>query len=286
MIKSIDENAIDKVINFFWKICQKRDRTSYPIKKSKLDLEKSFIKALKHPDDKVLGYFKDDTLIGSINIFVEVQESYLRVITYIEKDFEEVMEQIISYLKEQYPAYKVHFCYPKENVTVIDYFEKRQYECIEASHDLRLIVKDVPSIHKDESNISRLTKNEFNSYAIFHDKHAGEEMYWNSSRLYKAFDSWYIYLYTRSSEIQGSILICKAGADAIEIFGLFVEETMDQTNVMKELLAYSIHKVIEEEQDAKQAIFFVEEQNSIQYEIAKQMGFEDKGGFRCYSIDL
>ncbi|MGL4737421.1 MAG: hypothetical protein ACRCW2_08220 [Cellulosilyticaceae bacterium] len=286
MIKSIDESMIGQVIDFTWPICQRCDLTSYPIKKSKLDLETSLIQALKHPDDQVLGCFKEDRLIGSINLFVELKENYLRVITYIAEDFEAVMEQLVSWLKEEYPAFKVHFCYPKENTTAIQYFETRRYECIEASHDLRLTVQETPYRSKEQTHITRLTKDEFEAYADFHNRHAGEEMYWNSKRLYEAFDSWYIYLYTQKATIQGSIMMCKAGADAIEVFGLFVEETMDQTDVAREILDYAIHQVMHEEQAVKQVIFFVEEKDRICNDVARQIGFEDLGGYCCYAIDL
>lgn len=286
MIRCIDEGTMDRAIDFTWQICQKREMTSYPIKKLKLDLAQAFMEAFNHPDDKVLGYFEDDTLIASVHVYVEQQENYLRVMTYIERVFDHVMEELVSYLKERYPTFKVHFCYPKENTTAINYFEKMNYECIEASHDLRLAVKEGCYRDEEKPYISRVTKNEFASYGAFHDKHAGEDMYWNSSRLYEAFDSWYIYLYTQNAHIQGSIMLCKAGANAIEIFGLFVEEVANQSEVLKELLAHAIHKVLEVEQGIEQVIFFVEEQDTMQYELAKQIGFEDKGGFRCYSMDL
>lgn len=261
--------------------------TSYPLRKSKSELEKSLRKSMSHTDHKVLGYYKNNNLIGVIELFVEVNESYLQVRTYINEDFEEIMNELVIYLKAYYPNFKAHFGYPKENIKAINYFTANQYNCIEASSDLRLCIDDFVLKKNTFSAIQRLKKDNFSQYAVFHDHHGGEEMYWNSARLYTAFDSWYIYVYMNGLEILGSILIyCKPGTDSIEVFGLFVEDIPNTYEVIEDLLSNSILKILDEEKGIKQVIFFIEEKDTIQYEIAKQIGFKDKGSYRCYSMDL
>ena len=287
MIKIIDENNIEEVINFSWEVAKNIINTSYPLRKSRSEIEKSLRKSMNHTEDKVLGYYKNNNLIGVIELFVEVTEKYLQVRTYINKDFDEIMNELLIYLKAYYPNFKAHFGYPKENIKAINYFTANQYSCIEASSDLRLCTDDFVFKRDTTSAVQRLQKDDFSKYAIFHDHHGGEQMYWNSARLYNAFDSWYIYVYMNGSEILGSILIyCKPGLDCIEIFGLFVEEMPNQYEVIENLLYHSISKILDKEKKIKEVIFFIEEQDILQYEIAKQIGFKDKGSYRCYSIDL
>lgn len=287
MLKVVDENTIEEVINFSWEVAKNVIHTSYPLRKSKLELEKSLRKSMDHAEDKVLGYYKNDNLMGVIELFVEVTERYLQVRTYVKDDFDEIMNELLIYLKAYYPNFKAHFGYPKENIKAINYFTVNQYSCIEASSDLRLCTNDFVFKRDIKSAVQRLQKDNFSQYAPFHDQHGGEQMYWNSARLYNAFDSWYIYVYMSGSEIVGSILIyCKPKLDCIEVFGLFVEEIPNQYEVIEDLLYHSISKILGRETGIKEVIFFIEEKDTIQYEIAKQIGFKDKGSYRCYSIDL
>lgn len=287
MIQVINDNTIDEAITFSWEVSRDITHTSYPLRKSKTEIEKSLRQSLKHTDYKVLGYYKNTELIGIIDVCVIRKERYLQVRTYIKEDFEVIMNEVITYLKQHYPHFKAHFGYPKENREALNYFSLYQYDCIEASSDLRLSMDDFILRTDIISKIQRLQKDDFSLYAPFHDQHGGEQMYWNSARLYDAFDSWHIYVYRHGVEIIGSILIyCKPGLDSIEVFGLFVEDLPNQYNVIEDLLYHSICKIVALQTGIKQVIFFIEEKDTLQYEIAKQIGFKDQGSYRCYSIDL
>lgn len=286
MIKDIDVGRIKEVVDFSWKACQSLSTTPYPIRKSKPELEQSFAKSLVHPYDRVLGYVKDHSLFGVIELFVEVEERYLQAKTYILNNFAEQMDEVIAYLRAQYPGFTVHFGYPREHVMAAQYFIAHHYECIEASSDLRLATCQVVDKQKIGSHIERLTKENFASYASFHDQHGGQQMYWNSERLYANFESWYIYVWYSGTEIKGSILICKAGQDAIEVFGLFVEEEPEKYEITEELLDHSILQILAQEEGIQEVIFFVDEKDRIQYEVTRKLGFEEKGSYRCYAIDL
>lgn len=111
-------------------------------------------------------------------------------------------------------------------------------------------------------------------------------MYWNSTRLYEALDSWYVYLYMNSTEILGSILICKPKMQTIEIFALFVEEVLDKEDIIESLLCQAIEQIRDEKKDIKQVIFFIEEKEPIHYRVALRAGFQEKGSYRCYAVDL
>lgn len=286
MISVIDENNIEEVINFSWEACEELINISYPLRASKLELEKSLRQSLEHTDDKVLAYYKEENLVGVIQISVEVRESYLQVRTYIVEEFEEVISEVIKYLKEYYPTFKAHFGYPKENVKAINYFVSRQYECIEESSDLRLEIDDFKIGAHKIVHIERLKKEQFSSYAHFHDSHGGDQMYWNSARLYNAFDSWYVYTCSEGPEVVGSILISKVVRDKIEIFGLFIEDLLNKHEIIEKLLYHSIKDILEIEKNIKQIIFFVESKEVVQYEVARQVGFKVKGSYCCYAINL
>ena len=286
MIKEITDMNIGEILDFTWERCQNQSTNAYPLRKTKIELEKSFMKSLKHPDDKVLAYYKEDVLIGVIELCIEVSQYYLRGTTYILKDVEDVMSHLILYLKENYPGFKAHFGYPKENVMTINYLKSNQYKCIEESNDMRLSMSDLTSPSNKESHIERLTKDCFHSYAMFHDSHGGEEMYWNSTRLYDAFDKWYIYLYKDRDEILGSILTCKCGDDAIEIFGLFVEDTPNSKDIVEDLLYHSILQIVDKELNIKKVIFFIDEKDRLQLEVAREIGFKEMGSYYCYEMML
>ncbi len=282
MIKSMTINNLQVGLDFAWELCETLSTSSYPIKKTKEDLKQSLLENLTHKDDQVLMYFKDNQLIGIIELYVEVEEKYIRLGSYIKEDLEEIMDEIISYLQRMYPYYTIHFTYPKENTVALEYLESKGYLCIEASNDLRLETKDLPFEDTDRINFERLKKEEFMQYATFHDQHGGEEMYWNSKRLYEAFDRWYIYVYKKGKSIVASTLTCQSGEESIEIFGLFLDDIQDRAYIAKELLRYTIHSILEIGNGTKQVIYFVEDKDLTQYAAARELGFQEMGSFRCY----
>ena len=128
MLKIIDKDDLKEVIEFTWGLCQSTRTTCYPLRKSKVDLEEALLHSIQHPDDKVLGYFKSNKLIGTVDLFVERSQKYLQAKTYISDDFEAVMNELIAYLRDNYTAFKVHFGYPKENLCAMNYFKTHHYK--------------------------------------------------------------------------------------------------------------------------------------------------------------
>ena len=270
-------------LDFAWELCKNISTSSYPIKKTKEDLKQSFLKRLAHRDDQVLMYFKDNQLIGVIELCIETQEKYVRLGSYIKEDLEKIIDETIENLQEMCPNYTIHFTYPKENVVAIEYLKSKGYPCIEASNDLRLEIKDLKFEDTHRITPERLKKEDFIEYAAFHDKHGGAEMYWNSERVYEVFDRWYIYVYKKGKNIVASSLTCKSGEEAIEIFGLFLDDIEDSDYIAKELLGHTIKNILEIEVQTKQVIYFVEDKEVAQYTAAKKVGFKENGSFRCYS---
>lgn len=285
MLKVISKNDISIAIDFTWELSQKPETSSYPLYKEKSKLKENFKRSFLKDSNILLGYYANNELIAVINFFFNESEKYLQTTgVYISSNYNEVMDALMVMLKSKYPNYRALFGFPKENKNANNYFIENGYECIDSCLDMRLSTVNFKGT-KQNNNIFKICKSDFDSYAPFHDKYF-QGIYWTSNRLKEALDDWNIFVYIQNGTIEGSIFITTCDENTIEIFGLAVSDKYKKKGVEEILLSQALEELFRCNPSIKQTIFFVDDIESEELEMVKRIGFNYFSSYRCYQALL
>lgn len=285
MLKLISKNDISIAIDFAWKLSQRPETSSYPLYKEKSKLEESFEGSLLKDNNKLLGYYKNNELIAIIQFFFIQSEKYIQTTgIYISTNYNEVMDELISMLKDEYQTYRVLFGFPKENIKANYYFIENGYERIDSCLDMRLSTVNFKG-SKYSNNIFNICKSNFDTYASYHDKYF-QGIYWTSRRLRETLDNWKIFIYRPEDSIEGSIFIKECDKNTIEIFGLSVSDKYKGKGVEELLLSQGLYKLFKDKPSIEKTIFFIDDIDIEQIQMAQKVGFNYYSSYRCYQAWL
>lgn len=285
MVKEIGIQQVNEAVTFSWNLCQRRDQSKFPHYESSEALHKAFMKTVKHPDDRLLVYEENHKWLGLLNLFVEKKEKYLQANGfYIKDDYDRVGLSMMEYLKENYVGYQMFFGYAKENINAVRFMELIGAECVESSLTMRLD-KDKFTRSENTATLSVLpvTRETFNDFALFHDRHQ-PEVYWTSQRILEKFDQWQIYAITEKGCLVGSIHIALWHKDEAEIFGVSVETSLEREAYAYALLAKSMPDVFA--RGKRSILYFVEEDKAWEKAAALKIGFTTTDHYLGYRVNL
>lgn len=275
-----------EILEYMWNLSQDNTKNSYPKKHSKDELEQSIEAAIISDTYKVIGCYHDNILKGA-SIYFWIEENKYAQTTFflIDNDFSLVANEIIDYIKKQLPAYELFIGVPFDNVNASNYFEMMNIKCIASSIDTRL--KHKPNIIGEvREQIDSLDLEAFDEYAIFHDRFAYKlEMYWTSDRVKESMNQFRIFVYRDSNKIGGSIFVKKYLGGA-EVFGLFLDEEFKNKGLERELLQFMLSSIYKEYEDIKEVVYFIDETETQELEVALAIGFEISDTYRCYKCVL
>lgn len=285
MICELTEKDIKDAFLLAWEISQDRERNSYPIYPEPGDLQDALIGSVRDPYDQVIGCFEKEELIAVCIVFPMREDHFLQTNGfYVSGKFEYAAKQFVSYLKKKYPGYKALFGFPKENKYAAMFFYEQGGRCVESSYTC-ICSKESFRRSETEAKVKPLTEERFEEYALFHDRFA-KDIYWNSSRILRQLDEWWIYVYEEKGVICGSMFMhVEADCDA-EIFGVFVEDGKDIHKITRRLLSRTLHDLFQGIPTVMDVLYFVEETSSQELRAAVETGFIRKDQYKCYELDF
>lgn len=275
-----------EILEYTWRVSQENTKNSYPKKHSKDELEQEIEAAITSDTYKVIGCYHDNILKGaSIYFWIEENKYAQTTLFLIDNDFSHVANEIIDYIKKKLPGCELIIGVPFDNVNASKYFEMMNIKCIESSIDTRL--KHKPNmIGEVRAQIDSLDLEAFDEYAIFHDRFAQKlEMYWTSDRVKERMNLFRIFIYREFNKIRGSIFVKKYHEGA-EVFGLFIDEEFKNKGLERELLQFMLSAIYKEYEDIKEVVYFIDESETQELEVALTIGFEISDTYRCYKCVL
>lgn len=280
MIKTVYK--FEEVIDFAWELSQNNLHASYLRKESIKDIEEEFKKAISLDNKNIIAYYHQNILYGVCAYFWESDEKYAQTTTFLIRDnFEQIAEELIDYIGKQLPEYELFIGVPVSNENANQYFKKKNVECIDASFDTRLYNLKIQSTQRYNS-IERITEDNFEEYAIFHDKYAILlEMYYNSKNLKKDMERFQVLAFRKDGMIHGSIFT-KIGKDISEVFGLFIDEEYKNKGIESILINEMFVELYNEFGSIKEIVYFIDEKCTDELDLALAAGFEIKDHYRCY----
>lgn len=284
MIIEVNEQMLDEVVEFCWDIAKDKHRYGFPRFDSYQSMSERFLKAALRPEDKILAYYKDEGLVGVLNLNVEGKENYLQAIggIFTTADFNSVANLFIDYLRTNYAGFEFYIGFPVEHVAGNNYFKAIKAKPLDASLTMKLEPQDF-IYHTFSDTIIQVDHSNFKEYADFHDKYH-QTIYWNSSRILKKFELWHIFYVQQNNTIVGSISIKQNGLKQLEVFGLTIEECYRTEDFELKLLNHAINKIITPE--IEDVLFFIDEDNQVELNACFKTGFKQIDTYRSYKVAL
>jgi GNAT superfamily N-acetyltransferase len=192
---------------------------------------------------------------------------------------------LIGYIRNQLSGYELFIGVPFSNENANQYFSKKNIECIEASIVTNLYNLKAHSNQK-HACVDKITKDNFEEYAVFHDKHAVPSGgYWNSKNLKKDMDRFQIFVFRKDEAIHASIFT-KTGKELSDVIGLFVDEEYKNKGIESILINEMLMQLYNAFGEIKEILFFIDENCTDELNIALAAGFEIKEKYRCYKCVL
>ncbi len=284
MIKTVSK--LDEVMDFAWELSQDGLYASYH-KLSSIEMVKEYIeRAIVSEFEKIVAYYRQDVLCGICIYFWESDEKYVQTTMFlIKENYDEIADELIAYIGEQLPGHELFIGVPFSNTNANQYFKKRNIRCIDSLIDTRL--HNLQSHTNPKHNmVQRITKENFKEYEMFHDKYAIPlEMYYNSKNLEKEIERFRVFVFKENEAINASIFV-KAVEESAEIFGLFIDDEYKDKNIESILIDEVLMQLYNEFGTLKEVLYFIDEDNTEELNLALAAGFNINDTYRCYKCIL
>ncbi len=284
MIKNVYTS--EEVIDFIWELSQDNIHASYPRINSIEELKGELEKALNEKNRNIIAYYQNDVLWGVCTYFWIPDEKYAQTLQFlIREDYQQVADEMIHYISKELSGYKLFIGVPFSNENANQYFKKKNIECIESS-----IVANLYNLkthwNQRHDNVDKITKDNFEEYAIFHDKHAIPlGIYYNSTNLKNDMDYFQVLVFRKDEEIHGSIFT-KGNKDLSDVVGLFIDNEYKNKGIESILINEMLMELYNEFGSVKEILYFVDEDNSDELNFVLNAGFDIKERYRCYRCIL
>lgn len=280
MIKKI--YRVEEVFDFIWELSHNDLYAGYPRKKSMTEIKECIEKAIHADSENIVACYHQNVLCGVCIYHWDCDEKYAQTTQFlIRGDYDQIADEIISYLSEQLFGYGLFIPVPFTNKNANEYFKKKNIECVESHIDTRLYNLEAHVKQKHDC-VEEITKSNFEEYAIFHDKYAIPlEMYYNSKNLLKDMERFRVLVYRKDDAIRGSIFV-KIVRNIAEVFGLFIDEEYKNNSIESILINEMIMQLYNEFRTIKEFLYFIDEDSTAELNIALSAGFEINGRTRTY----
>lgn len=247
------------------------------------ELKEELLKAINLENHNIIAFYHQNILYGVCSYFWLSDEKYAQTLRFlIKEDYDQVADEFISYISTQLSGYKLFIGVPFTNKNSNKYFKKRNIECIENSIVTRICNLE-PHISQRYDCIEKINKNNFEEYAVFHDKYAiPSDMYFNSKNLRKYIEGFRIFAFRQDGEIHGSIFV-KAGKDISDVVGLFIDGEYKDKGIESILINEMLTQLYNEFGTIKEILFFVDEDFTNELNLVLDAGFEIKEKYRLYN---
>lgn len=281
IIREILYNELEKNLEFSWRLSRLPSTNSYPLFSTFVEMKTKFERAIENESDKLYAVLLDGSLCGVVCLEVIPENHYIQTVgIYISNNFNIVMSEIFHKLRNEYTGYEIYLGYPKENTLAFNYCMNENFSLIESSIDFRLHSSEFTGFN-ESLNINRITEDNFERYAEYHEKQF-QGIYWTSERLKQRLAQWRIYTHQTGKLIDGCIFL-NVWENNCEIFGL--SDTSNGKILTYLLLSQALSEVIKND-NVNNVIFFIEDNDNIQINAAKAVGFTYHSSYCCFKEKL
>lgn len=287
MIKSVDETKIVEIAKFAYRLNQTKEHCCSGYITDYEGMLSRFKKRIANPNDEVLVCYKDNKMVGSLNLIVTPSEKYIEATEgiYVEDNYAEIALEFFDYIKEKYTGYQLDTIIPNTNIEAIRFMESLGAEC--EGDDILMKLK-LEEVHYNESDmklqdkILQLNEKYFDEFIKFHDNiHTG--IYWTGKRLVEAVDLFNIFIAVVDDKVVASTVSRKYKGKGTGVLFVGTDINYRRLGYAKALIKVMLNKAIEE--GAKAATIEVHKDNFVARRLYESFGFREACIFLAYTIN-
>ncbi len=202
-----------------------------PIYSSDKELFTRLQDAPSQPNKLVLGYFQQDTILGLFVFFVEGSQQYLEMLMSFSR-LPEAYEELLAFLKEQYPGWQCDFVYNPGNLFLHSQLE-RLAAAFDPEQQKMTLARETAWEGKPQAELYSPRRRE--GYTAIHAK----DMYWTAEKILDAPERFRVILAVEEGEVVGYIDIT-TNYEENEPFHVFVKESHRRKGWARAMLAKAI----------------------------------------------
>lgn len=273
---------LDEVVEFVWQLSQNKLYASYPRLNSKAEVQKEIEKAIKLENFNIIAFYNKNELSGVCSYFWIDDERYAQTTIFtIGEGYKNVVGKFVDYMSKELPGYELFIGVPSTNKNINEYFKEKGIKCVENSIVTK-ICNLRPYSNKRYKFVQEIQENNFEEYALFHDRYAvSNEMYYNSKNLYKEIGGFRIFVYKQDDEIYGSIFV-KVGKEISDVIGLFIDKKYENKDIESILINQMLASLYNEFGSIRELLYFIDKDSVDELDIALRAGFEIKEEYRLF----
>jgi hypothetical protein len=280
MIKTIQRS--DEVMDFAWELSQNKSHTSYPRINSIEKLKEELEKAINLENRNIIAYYHQDVLCGISFYYWLSDEKYAQTSGFLVRgEYDQIAGEFISYIGKQLAGYELFIGLPLTNENANKYFQEKNIQCIDDSIVTRICNLE-PHTNQRYDFIEEVNKNNYEEYAMFHDKYAVPAgIYFNSTNLRKKLECFRIFAFRQHGGIHGSIFV-RADKELSDVIGLFIDDEYKNKDIESSLINEMLTQLYNEFGSIKEILFFIDADCPEELNLALTAGFEIKEKYRLY----
>jgi hypothetical protein len=206
--------------------------------------------------------------ISGVRALIEPEDRLIQLDDVTETEVPEVWRQI----KKEYPGFTVDFCF-HNTVAPIDFLREIKAEVLEDCIELRLAPGDMKDIQVKKT--VPVDEENFEQFALFHDKVKDPEMFWNSEKIRKNRAEWGISALYDSGEIKGYAMI----RSGWEIYCVTADNIEAKVALTAAMVSVAEKKAFPA---GKEVLFMVDRDDYPTLDAASQLGFRRAGFYIGY----
>ena len=209
---------------------------------------------------------------AGLEIHIDEAEKYLQ----IDNSSESALRAAWPLISSNYPGYEIFFVY-NSNEAPAGLMNEIGAKQVGNCHEMRLQRKDIP--FSLPPNIVEVTEENYDVFAAYHNENMPPHFGWTSKKIKQDMSRWSIFMSQADGQVNGYILTRVRSPDYADIYNIECEDLTTGKLLMTAAVSHAFEL-------GKPEIQFMADVNSPEEEIASALGFEVKGFYLEYKIDL
>ena len=284
MLRFCSKDEFLRHVDFAYALALDLTRSGYPTYCDGIKTKEMFVgrsmKAFDRDTEQMLLFESDGETLGLIHCYWIPEDRYLDTCLFLtERETEQAISEFLDYAKEHFSGYDLFLGFPAENRAAVSFLAGHGFTCIENDFNNTAFLDELKDLPENDTIVHIGTEN-YQSFQSLHSQIEGD-MYWNSERIRKDLDNWFILVKEKDGRPLGAAYYTDVKDGWFELFGIDIDGGLFDPALYKELLQTALLDA--KRRNGKVMTHFCEKEYE---ETALACGFMSVGNYLCHKITL